>query len=239
MASRSASRSRPLPLPGEETGHARIVLGVLSAVDRDSGVTQRRLASELGIALGLANACLKRCVRKGLIKVGQAPLNRYAYYLTPHGFAEKSRLTVQFLAASFDFFRNARQQCAEIFEACRLRDQRRLALVGISELAEVAVLSAAESEIELIAVIDGGSGAARCAGLQVVASLQDAFALAPGGGLDALIVTDLRGPQATFDRLLWSAGEMGIAPERVYCPPLLSVRRSPPLFPPQETEPAR
>ena len=44
----------------------------------------------------------------------QVPLNRYAYYLTPQGFAEKSRLTAEYLAASFDFFRRARGDCAAL-----------------------------------------------------------------------------------------------------------------------------
>ena len=64
-----------------------IVLSVLDVVERDPSVTQRSVARELGIALGLANAYLKRCVRKGLIKVSQVPRRRYAYYLTPQGFA--------------------------------------------------------------------------------------------------------------------------------------------------------
>ena len=76
-----------------DPGDPEIVLGLLTSIERDSAVTQRKLAGDLGIALGLANAYLRRCVRKGLVKVSQVPLNRYAYYLTPQGFAEKSRLT--------------------------------------------------------------------------------------------------------------------------------------------------
>ena len=79
-------------------GEIGIILGMLSAVERDSNVTQRHLARELGIALGLANAYLKRCAKKGFIKIRQVPLNRYAYYLTPRGFAEKSRLTAEYLS---------------------------------------------------------------------------------------------------------------------------------------------
>ena len=45
-----------------------ITLGVLKAVEGNDSVTQRSLAKELGIALGLANAYLKRCAKKGLIK---------------------------------------------------------------------------------------------------------------------------------------------------------------------------
>ena len=89
-----------------------IVLGVLSAVERDSHVTQRHLARELGIALGPRQRLSQRCAKKGYIKIRQVPLNRYAYYLTPRGFAEKSRLTAEYLAVSFDFFRRARRDCA-------------------------------------------------------------------------------------------------------------------------------
>src|SRR5436190_22361295 len=85
----------------------RIVLHLLNSVD-DGAQSQRRIAEELGIALGLVNAYLKRCVKKGFVKVSQAPARRYAYYLTPNGFAEKSRLTVQYLSDSFAFFRQAK-----------------------------------------------------------------------------------------------------------------------------------
>src|SRR5215468_12238177 len=95
----------------DEVDNARVMLSLLESVERDGGQTQRRLASELGVALGLVNAYLKRCVKKGLLKVGEAPARRYAYYLTPHGFAEKSRLTVEYLSSSFSFFRQAREDC--------------------------------------------------------------------------------------------------------------------------------
>ena len=93
-----------------ESSNPEIMLGLLTSVERDSGITQRKLAQDLGIALGLANAYLRRCVRKGLVKMSQVPLNRYAYYLTPQGFAEKSRLMAEYLSVSFDFFRRARSE---------------------------------------------------------------------------------------------------------------------------------
>ena len=68
-----------------------ITLGVLTAIEEDDRATQRAISEDLGIALGLTNAYLKRCVKKGFIKVRQIPANRYAYYLTPQGFAEKSQ----------------------------------------------------------------------------------------------------------------------------------------------------
>src|SRR6185295_14112607 len=102
-----------------------ILLGLLETVDADGTRTQRRMASDLGIALGLVNAYLKRCVKKGLIKVREVPTRRYGYFLTPKGAAEKSRLTVDYLSHSFSFFRQARSSCAETLAQCEALGYRR------------------------------------------------------------------------------------------------------------------
>ena len=78
---------------------------ILVRVGESEHVNQRTLAKELGIALGMTNAYVRRCVRKGLIKISEIPPNRYAYYLTPQGFTEKTRLTAEFLSDSLTFFR--------------------------------------------------------------------------------------------------------------------------------------
>src|SRR5215212_4575229 len=105
-----------------------ILLGVLNAVHRESAISQRAISTEVGVALGLANAYLKRCVRKGWIKVQQVPRRRYLYYLTARGLAEKTRLTGEYLSASFNFFRRARAQMAELMQDCTARGFRRIAL---------------------------------------------------------------------------------------------------------------
>ena len=68
----------------------QLVLELLEAVGQKNDVSQRHLARHMGVALGLANSYLKRCIRKGFIKISEAPANRYLYYLTPTGFAEKA-----------------------------------------------------------------------------------------------------------------------------------------------------
>jgi DNA-binding MarR family transcriptional regulator len=202
------------------------MLGLLSAVERDSAVTQRHLASELGIALGLANAYLKRCAKKGLIKMRQAPLNRYAYYLTPRGFAEKSRLTAEYLTISFDFFRRARRDCAALLEGCAARGWRRVALAGAGELAEIAALGAAEAGVTIVAVIDPGGGRS-CAGRPVVRDLAAALALGDDHPLDAIVVTDTRAPQASFDAMIMEMSRHGIGADHILAPQLLHITPRP------------
>ena len=213
--------------PGRETGDPEIVLGLLTSIERDSAITQRKLAGDLGIALGLANSYLRRCVRKGLIKMSQVPLNRYAYYLTPQGFAEKSRLTAEYLSVSFNFFRRARGDCVGLLQQCAARGWRRVALYGAGDLAEIAVLSAGEAGIAVICVIDAGLAGGRCAGLPVVAELAAARLAAGPEGLDGVILTDTLAPQSRFDELLAGAPAQGIAACCILAPSLLAVSRQP------------
>ena len=208
-----AAEAQTPPAPAAAGPETEITLGVLDAVEQNARMTQRSVASELGIALGLANAYLKRCVRKGLIKVKQIPPNRYLYYLTPKGFAEKSRLTAEYLGSSFTFFRRARTQLEEAMALCRERGWQRVALCGVGELAEIASLCNAEFHLDLVVVAPGAA--------KRVAGLAGAPDLAAAGGVDAAIVTDLARPQATFDAL-----KAQLAPKRILTPRLLRITRA-------------
>ncbi|WP_408056544.1 winged helix-turn-helix transcriptional regulator [Tardiphaga alba] len=149
-------------------------------------MSQRHMARELGVALGLANAYLKRCVRKGLIKVQQAPRRRYAYYLTPHGFAEKTRLTGDYLSSSLRFFRTARAQISSLMKNCVENGWKNIALVGVSELAEIATLCRHDVDIKIVGIVDHSSNLAQFSGLPVVPRLADL------DNVDAVIVTAMR-----------------------------------------------
>src|SRR6185369_13267310 len=94
-------------LPLEPGAHRELKL--LEAIAEDNEVTQRRLASRLGIAVGLANLYLRRLARKGFIKCVNVRANRVRYLITPKGIAEKSRLTYEFMAYSLQVFREGRQ----------------------------------------------------------------------------------------------------------------------------------
>jgi len=202
---------------------SELVLGVLTAVERDSRMTQRHLASELNIALGLTNAYLRRCARKGFIKIRQVPLNRYAYYLTPRGFAEKSRLTAEYLSASFDFFRRARRDCTTLLRACAMRGWQRVVLYGVGELAEIVILSATEAAIEIVCVVDADAAGKSCAGRPVVANLRQAFEQAGDKAIEAIVVTDLRTQQQSFEAARRFAIAAGLSADRVLAPELLRV----------------
>ncbi|HYL33485.1 MAG TPA: winged helix-turn-helix transcriptional regulator [Stellaceae bacterium] len=186
------------------------MLAVLNALDGGAHTNQRSVASRAGVALGLANALIKRCVRKGLVKISQAPARRYAYYLTPDGFAEKSRLVAEYLSVSLDFFRQARAAYGDLFALCEERGWRRIVLAGDGELAEIAQLAAQGRSVELIVVDDASMhGSNRW---PVLPNLEAA------GAVDAVIITDTKHPQARFEALTARLGT-----ERVLAPEFLQI----------------
>src|SRR6476661_8898510 len=202
-----------MPRSGRQSSeNSRIMLRLLDAVEQDRAQSQRLLASELGIALGLVNAYLKRCIKKGLVKVSQAPARRYAYYLTPQGFAEKSRLTVEYLSDSFSFFRQARTDCAQVFAMARERGFERIAVAGKSDLAEIARICALDAGIEIVAVVDPDATTETFVGLAVVAGFDDAEPF------DAIVITDLRSARTTFEGAVARVGA-----DRVLAPRLLGL----------------
>ncbi len=136
----------------QETKEDQLTLNILDAIEKQSDLSQRRLAGDLGIALGLANSYLKRCIRKGLVKVSAIPSNRYLYYLTPKGFSEKTRLTAEYLNVSFNFYRQAGDSCQRIFEECESQGIEDLLFCGRSELAEIAFLRAMEFSINIVGI---------------------------------------------------------------------------------------
>mgnify|MGYP003626590639 CR=1 FL=1 len=173
-------------------------LDLLDVVSTENEVSQRGLAERLGVALGLTNAVLKRCVRKGLLKVRQAPARRYAYYLTPKGFKEKSRLTAEYLYTSLTFYRDARQDFDDLLAYCANRGWRRVALVGVSELSEIATLAAIGRETEVVGILDGGRNETTSCGLRIFRTFAECQA---EGSPDIFILTTITDPQAAFDSL--------------------------------------
>ena len=134
-----------------------LTLSVLSAVAEDNKATQRSLSAELGIALGLTNAYLKRAVDKGLVKIKHIPSNRYLYYLTPKGFSEKARLTGEYLISSLNFYRKARNECNEIIFQFEKKGIKNIILSDKNELAEIFILSALDTNVKIACLLGSNS----------------------------------------------------------------------------------
>jgi EPS-associated MarR family transcriptional regulator len=74
---------------------------VLRMLQANPDMTQREIASELGISSSGLNYCLNALINKGLVKVQSFSQSKnkfgYIYVLTPQGIAQKAALTSRFL----------------------------------------------------------------------------------------------------------------------------------------------
>jgi DNA-binding MarR family transcriptional regulator len=202
--------------PGTKTDHDRIILGLLASVEREAAQTQRGLAQEFGVALGLVNAYLKYCIKKGHIRVNKIPSRRYLYFLTPRGFAEKSRLSLELMSHSLLSFRQARREYHEAFARMRATGLDRVALVGHSELSEIAILCAMDNGVTVIGVVDASAVPCTFASIPVVNDFAEI------ADVDLAVLTDLRTPQATYERTVARFGN-----GRVIAPAILGIREVP------------
>ena len=76
-------------------------LNLLSEIEREGRQSQRDLSNRVGLSLGKTNFLLKSLVEVGWVKVNNFHRSDnkqgYAYVLTPHGVAEKVRITRRYL----------------------------------------------------------------------------------------------------------------------------------------------
>jgi DNA-binding MarR family transcriptional regulator len=150
-------------------------LRILEELSGNDSLTQRDLSSRLGMALGLANSYLKNLAAKGFITIKSIPPRRYAYFLTPKGFTEKTRLTYHLLQDYTRIYREARRNLKMLFSDLRAQGIRRVVFAGADEVAEIAYITLQETDIGLAGVVDDELAGGTFFGINVLGlgALQD------------------------------------------------------------------
>lgn len=197
-------------------------LAFLAALESGEVVTQMTLSKRIAVSVGFVNAILKRAMRKGYVKASAAPSKRYAYYLTPKGFSEKSRLVAEYLEVSLDFFRRARCEYLELFLRAQASGHAKIIFAGGGELVEIAYSAMREGKLEAKAVFDPSATADTILGLPVVRTFE---------GLpefDVIVLTETRMPQEMFERLACCVSD-----SRIIAPALLHIARTRVAFQPK------
>ena len=115
-----------------------IQLKLFEQISKNKDHSQRSLSKNMNIALGLANSTLKKFLKKGLLKLSQAPFRRYSYYITPKGFIEKTKLVSDFIFSSLGFYRKAKTEYEKLL--LNVNKKKIIVLVGISDLTDIVVL---------------------------------------------------------------------------------------------------
>jgi len=152
-----------------ETGRYRD-LQILDELANNDALTQRDLSKRMGIALGLVNSYLKNLIGKGYITVKNIPSKRYAYYLTPTGFAEKTRLAYDLLSDYTRIYREAKNNYRLLFSDLERSGVKRIVFAGADEVAEFAYITLQDTNLELAGVVDNDRAGEKFFGREIIST---------------------------------------------------------------------
>lgn len=144
-------------------------LRVLELIEQSPNVSQRKITHQAGIAAGLVHVMMRKIIAKGWVKANQVSARRWFYYLTPEGFYEKSRLTLEFLSTTLGNYQKTQTMVEAQLEK-RLREgSRRLVVAGHNDLAHIAALNIlANDALELVAIVSSQPGQNRVMGKETL-----------------------------------------------------------------------
>jgi DNA-binding MarR family transcriptional regulator len=182
------------------------ILRLMGEIDRDGDHSQRELSRRLDLSLGLVNTFLKRLVNKGYFKVTTLPKNRLKYFLTPEGLARKSKLTVEYLRYSMNFYKDIKHLLLKTYQKMEDKKVRSVLFWGAGEVAELAYLYLQQTNIQLAGIIDDEKQGRRFFDFNIERS-QGVRQME----WDMIFVTRLEGIDEEIKRIL----ESGIGRERI------------------------
>jgi hypothetical protein len=143
--------------------HDEYTRHILSEIERGRQPTQRALAADLGIALGLTNLLVRRIVKKGWVKAVNIAPQRVRYLITPAGIAEKTRVTRLYFENTVRLYTETRERISsrfgELSDGWPVHDagedrQKRIVFYGAGEVAEIGYIGLQRTDLRLVGVVD-------------------------------------------------------------------------------------
>lgn len=129
-------------------------LNLLQELEKNPIVSQRELSNKFGIALGVTNACLKRMVRQGWIRITGLNHHKIGYYLTPKGFAEKAKLTLHLISWTVQHYSTLKDIIGKKLLEMENSGVKSIVFYGISDEMEIAYITLQGVKLKLVGIVE-------------------------------------------------------------------------------------
>jgi len=130
---------------------------ILDLIEKDANITQRELSKNIGVAVSMINAYLDSFEKKGLIKRKKHSTKTVEYFVTRRGSERRKLLNINYLNASLDVFKSAKENIVMFVHQFLEKGYRNIYLYGAGEVAEIFLESIStdnELPIKILGVID-------------------------------------------------------------------------------------
>ena len=129
-------------------------LKILEALNDSPEASQRSLAKDLGIALGMTNILLKKMVTRGWVHLTRSDANRITYKVTDQGVSARMRMIFETLEDTVHFYAEARTLTRIALNNLKDEGINKIAIHGTSNVSEIIYLSARELKIDVVCTVD-------------------------------------------------------------------------------------
>ena len=129
-------------------------LNLLQELEKNPIISQRELSNKFGIALGVTNACLKRMVRRGWIRITGFNHRKIGYYLTPKGFAEKTNLTLHLISWTVQHYSALKEIIGRKYLEMQNSGIERIVFYGVSDEMEIAYITLQGVNLKLVGIVE-------------------------------------------------------------------------------------
>ena len=129
-------------------------LSLLQELEKNPIVSQRELSNKFGIALGVTNACLRRMVRRGWIRISNLNHHKIGYFLTPKGFTEKAKLTLHLISWTVKHYSTLKDIIGERLLEMQNKGVERIVFYGVSDEMEIAYVTLQGLNLKLVGIVE-------------------------------------------------------------------------------------
>ena len=129
-------------------------LSLLQELEKNPIISQRELSNKFGIALGVTNACLRRMVRRGWIRITNLDHHKIGYFLTPKGFAEKAKLTFHLISWTVKHYSTLKDIIGDRLLEMQNKGVERVVFYGVSDEMEIAYVTLQGLNLKLVGIVE-------------------------------------------------------------------------------------
>lgn len=130
---------------------------ILDMVEKNPKITQREIATYLGVAVSMINDHLEIFEKKGLIKRKKYSTKTVEYFVTKKGTERRKVLNIGYLNATKELYFQAKDTFEKFLAQVKEKGFTNILLYGAGEVSEMilhAIMTSKTNEVNVLAVID-------------------------------------------------------------------------------------
>ncbi|MCU0104174.1 winged helix-turn-helix transcriptional regulator [Acholeplasma vituli] len=130
---------------------------ILDMVEKNPKITQREIATHLGVAVSMINDHLEEFERNGLIKRKKYSTKTVEYLITKKGSERRKVLNIGYLNATKELYFQAKENFEKFLVSVKQKGFTNILLYGAGEVAEMllhSIMTSKTNQVNVLAVID-------------------------------------------------------------------------------------